>query len=193
MFKYTLDNKRYHTLNYDLTKRFNTRVFKVSLNGGFSCPNFKNGSGCIFCSLKGSGDFAGNKKDNLLTDNTSLVRYNKDKSEVDNINKLIEIYNKFISNINAGGNESVKVITNGNLYFIGVSGGNVVSNVYFNKDGYCEKLYNGLLSFNETYNSGVDTINGTNQAFESIALCAEPLYVGDSINPNVKEGECYAV
>ena len=131
------------------------------------------------------------KKDNLLTDNTSLVRYNKDKSEVDSINKLIEIYNKFISNINADGNESVKVITNGNLYFIGVNGGNIVSNVYFNKDGYCEKLYNGLLSFNETYNSGVDTINGTNQAFESIALCAEPLYVGDSINPNVKEGEWY--
>ena len=67
MFKYTLDNKRYHTLNYHLTNKFNTRVFKVSLNGGFSCPNFKNGTGCIFCSALGSGDFAGNKKDNLRT------------------------------------------------------------------------------------------------------------------------------
>ena len=78
MFKYTLDNKRYHTLNYDLTKRFNTRVFKVSLNGGFSCPNFKNGSGCIFCSLKGSGDFAGNKEDDLLT------QFNNVKSKLNN-------------------------------------------------------------------------------------------------------------
>ena len=72
MFKYSLDNKRYHTLNYDLTKRFNTRVFKVSLNGGFSCPNFKNNMGCIFCSKKGSGDFAGNKEDDLLTQFNSV-------------------------------------------------------------------------------------------------------------------------
>ncbi len=72
MFKYSLDNKRYHTLNYDLTKRFGTRVFKVSLNGGFSCPNFKNGSGCIFCSAKGSGDFAGNIEDDLLTQFNSV-------------------------------------------------------------------------------------------------------------------------
>ena len=61
MFKYSLDNKRYHTLNYDLTNRFGSRVFKVSLNGGFSCPNFKNNKGCIFCSALGSGDFAGDK------------------------------------------------------------------------------------------------------------------------------------
>lgn len=62
-----LDNKRYYTLNEDLQKKFKTRVFKVSLNGGFSCPNFKNGHGCIFCSALGSGDFAGDKEDDLLT------------------------------------------------------------------------------------------------------------------------------
>ena len=78
MFKYSTDNKRYHTLNYDLTNRFNTRVFKVSLNGNFSCPNFKNGSGCIFCSAKGSGDFAGNKEDDLLT------QFNDIKSKLNN-------------------------------------------------------------------------------------------------------------
>ena len=78
MFKYSTDNKRYHTLNYDLTNRFNTRVFKVSLNGNFSCPNFYNGSGCIFCSTKGSGDFAGNKEDDLLT------QFNSIKSKLNN-------------------------------------------------------------------------------------------------------------
>ena len=66
MFKYTLDNKRYHTLNYFYKTKFNSKVFKVSLNGNFSCPNFKNGNGCIFCS-HGSGDFAGNKEDDLVT------------------------------------------------------------------------------------------------------------------------------
>ena len=64
MFKYSLDNKRYHTLNYFLRNKFNSKVFKVSLNAGFSCPNSKNGKGCIFCSA-GSGDFGGNKNDSL--------------------------------------------------------------------------------------------------------------------------------
>lgn len=65
-FLYTLDNKRYHTLNYFYKKKFGKKVFKVSLNAGFSCPNIKNGHGCIFCSNK-SGDFAGNIKDDLKT------------------------------------------------------------------------------------------------------------------------------
>lgn len=65
-FKYSLDNKRYHTLNYFYKNKFGEKVFKVSLNGNFSCPNFKNGNGCIFCS-HGSGDFAGNVEDDLTT------------------------------------------------------------------------------------------------------------------------------
>ncbi len=68
MFKNTLDNKRYYTLNYFYKKKFGSKVFKVSLNGNFSCPNRENGnSGCIFCSKLGSGDFAGNKDDDLVT------------------------------------------------------------------------------------------------------------------------------
>ena len=69
MFKNTLDNKRYYTLNYFYKQKFNSKVFKVSLNGGFTCPN-KDGTkgigGCIYCSPSGSGDFAGNIKDNLV-------------------------------------------------------------------------------------------------------------------------------
>lgn len=64
MFSYTFDNKRYHTLNYFYKQKFGKKVFKVSLNAGFSCPNYKTG-GCIFCSHQ-SGDFAGNPKDDLL-------------------------------------------------------------------------------------------------------------------------------
>lgn len=68
MFKYTLDNKRYHTLNYHLKEKYGKKTFKVSLNGNFSCPNKINGNkGCIFCSRLGSGDFAGNKEKDLLT------------------------------------------------------------------------------------------------------------------------------
>ena len=67
MFSYTLDNKRYHTLNYYYKKKYGKKVFKVALNGGFSCPNKTNGVGCIFCSKLGSGDFAGNKNNDIVT------------------------------------------------------------------------------------------------------------------------------
>ncbi len=67
MFKYTLDNKRYHTLNYHLKTKYGKKVFKVSLNAGFSCPNKINGKGCIFCSRLGSGDFAGDVNKDLVT------------------------------------------------------------------------------------------------------------------------------
>ena len=67
MFKYTLDNKRYHTLNYYFKNKYGKKTFKVSLNGGFSCPNKINGKGCIFCSRLGSGDFAGNVEKDLVT------------------------------------------------------------------------------------------------------------------------------
>lgn len=51
-FKYTLDNKRYHTLNYFYQTKFKTRVSKISLDANFSCPNIdgKVGyGGCIYC------------------------------------------------------------------------------------------------------------------------------------------------
>lgn len=54
------DGKRYHSLNYFLRKRFGEKVFKISLDAGFTCPN-RDGTlssdGCIFCSPRGSGDF----------------------------------------------------------------------------------------------------------------------------------------
>lgn len=69
MFKYSDNNKRYHTLDYFYKKKFNEKVFKISLNAGFSCPNIdgKVGyGGCIYCSKTGSGEFAGNKNDNIV-------------------------------------------------------------------------------------------------------------------------------
>ena len=38
-FKYAFDNKRYHTWNYYLRNTFGEKVFKVSINAGFTCPN----------------------------------------------------------------------------------------------------------------------------------------------------------
>lgn len=68
-FKYKIENKRYHTWNYYLRQKFGCKVFKVSINAGFTCPNIdgKIGyGGCTYCSKEGSGDFAGNPKDDLV-------------------------------------------------------------------------------------------------------------------------------
>lgn len=56
------NEKHYNTLNNYYQFKYQKKVFKVSLNGGFSCPN-KDGKkgfgGCTYCSELGSGDFAG--------------------------------------------------------------------------------------------------------------------------------------
>lgn len=55
------NEKPYHSLDYMLRERFGEKVYKVTLNGGMTCPN-RDGKigrrGCIFCSAGGSGDFA---------------------------------------------------------------------------------------------------------------------------------------
>lgn len=56
------NDKRYNNINYSLKKKFGSKVIKLSIDGGFTCPN-RDGTigsrGCIFCSEMGSGDFAG--------------------------------------------------------------------------------------------------------------------------------------
>ena len=69
MEKYITNQHRYYTLDFYLKEKFGCKVAKVALNGNFSCPN-RDGKiskyGCIFCSEKGSGDFAGNPSESLI-------------------------------------------------------------------------------------------------------------------------------
>lgn len=55
-------DKPYYSLDAMLRQRFGEKVYKITLNGGMTCPN-RDGTlgsrGCIFCSEGGSGDFAG--------------------------------------------------------------------------------------------------------------------------------------
>ena len=55
------NGKPYHSLDYYLKETFGTKVYKLALDGGMTCPN-RDGTlgtgGCIFCSEGGSGDFA---------------------------------------------------------------------------------------------------------------------------------------
>ncbi|MBD7943437.1 TIGR01212 family radical SAM protein [Psychrobacillus sp. Sa2BUA9] len=65
-FPFPTDGKRYYTWNRYLRDIFDMKIFKVALDAGFDCPN-RDGTvaygGCTFCSVAGSGDFAGDKVD----------------------------------------------------------------------------------------------------------------------------------
>ena len=68
-FNYSNTNKRYYTLDYYFKERFNTKVGRIPINGGFTCPNIDGTTGfggCTFCSIKGSGDYAGYRTEDLL-------------------------------------------------------------------------------------------------------------------------------
>lgn len=80
-FKYSFNEKRYHTFNYYLKNKYHCKVSKVILDAGFTCPN-RDGSkaygGCIFCSQKGSGD------SNEVSDEDLLKQYFHNKKIMDN-------------------------------------------------------------------------------------------------------------
>ncbi len=60
-FPYSDTNKRYHTFDYYLRRRYGGKYAVIPLDAGFTCPNIdgtKGVGGCIYCSARGSGDFA---------------------------------------------------------------------------------------------------------------------------------------
>lgn len=65
-FPFPTDGKRYYTWNRHLRGQFGEKIMKISLDAGFDCPN-RDGTvafgGCTFCSVAGSGDFAGDRVD----------------------------------------------------------------------------------------------------------------------------------
>jgi uncharacterized protein len=64
IYPFPTEGKRYHTWSRHLKDEFGFKVFKVALDAGFDCPN-RDGTvafgGCTFCSVAGSGDFAGDR------------------------------------------------------------------------------------------------------------------------------------
>lgn len=76
------DDKPYNSLSFFLKNKFESKVIKISIDGGFTCPN-RDGSisfgGCIFCSEKGSGDFAGSCNDSISEQIVSGINLTKNK------------------------------------------------------------------------------------------------------------------
>ena len=60
-YSYTDSNKRYYTYDYYLRRTFGGKCAKIPIDAGFTCPNIDGRcgvGGCIYCSGRGSGDFA---------------------------------------------------------------------------------------------------------------------------------------
>ncbi len=109
MFKYSNDNKRYHTVNYFFRNKFNSKVLKIPLDANFSCPNKVTG-GCIYCKDNSSSTII-NSNDNLLKQfndakevmdkkwpNSRYIAYfQAGTNTFDEVHKLKEIYESVIS------------------------------------------------------------------------------------------------
>ena len=141
MFKYTLDNKRYHTLNYYNKTKYGCKVFKVSLNAGFSCPNKKNGTGCIYC-YNGSGE---NDGMDLLT------QFNKVRDN--NLRKWPNA--KYIGYFQAGTNTYADVNTLKSKYEPILKLDNVIG---LNIATRCDALNSNVLDYLEDLNNRTDLI-----------------------------------
>ena len=64
-------------LNYFYKNKFGIKVFKVSLNAGFSCPNYDGTlgyGGCIYCSKSGSGEFGGDINKSLTEQFNEMIK-----------------------------------------------------------------------------------------------------------------------
>lgn len=67
-YPYSDSNKRYQTYDYYLKHSFGSKVAKIMLDAGMTCPNIDGRcsiGGCIYCSGRGSGDFAGDPRDSI--------------------------------------------------------------------------------------------------------------------------------
>ena len=77
-----MDKIKYLSINSYLKKEYGMKVYKVSLDGGFSCPN-RDGKigfgGCIFCSKGGSGDFASSRNLSITDQLTEGIERIKSK------------------------------------------------------------------------------------------------------------------
>ena len=156
-FVFSNTNKRYHTLDYYYKEKFHSKVFKISLNAGFSCPNLDGTvgfGGCIYCSKTGSGEFAGCKEDSL-------------KQQFDNIKKIMLKKwpsGKFIGYFQARTNTYADVNILKKLYDTVLSFDNVIGlNIATRPDSISEECLDYLTELNKktylTIELGLQTTN----------------------------------
>lgn len=86
---------RFYSLNDFFKKEFGEKIYKVSLDGGFTCPN-RDGKlstrGCIFCSESGSGEFTGDKIKSITEQIDEQIKFLSKKFKG---NKFIAYFQNF--------------------------------------------------------------------------------------------------
>ena len=88
----------YYSLNKYLKEKFECKVYKIALDGGFTCPN-RDGKagvgGCIFCSAEGSGNFAGNRNKSIKEQLDAGIEKIKSKLPKEGPHKFIAYFQAF--------------------------------------------------------------------------------------------------
>lgn len=77
-----MNNDKFYKLNSFLKENFKEKIYKVSLDGGFTCPNRDgkiSNKGCLFCSDRGSGEFTGDRCKTITAQIDEQINFMKDK------------------------------------------------------------------------------------------------------------------
>lgn len=86
-------NQRYFSLSEYFRNNYHDKVYKLSINAGFTCPNRENGNrGCLFCSDFGSGEFGGNIENSITKQIEEQKEFLKNRK---NAKKFIAYFQSF--------------------------------------------------------------------------------------------------
>lgn len=132
--------QRYNDLSSYLKKKFGSRLLKLSIDGGFSCPNRKNGkSGCKFCSETGSGEFT-TKRKSITEQLNAQINFLKEKDKS----------NGYIAYFQSYTNTFLPVEELRKMYYEAINFPNVkVLSIATRADCFNEEIYNLLSELNE--------------------------------------------
>ena len=132
--------QRYNDLSSYLKEKFGSRLLKLSIDGGFSCPNRKNGKkGCKFCSESGSGEFTTRRK-SITEQLNAQINFLKDKDK----------YNGYIAYFQSYTNTFLPVEELRKMYNEAINFPNVkVLSIATRADCFNEEIYNLLEELNE--------------------------------------------
>ena len=132
--------QRYNDLSSYLKEKFGSRLLKLSIDGGFSCPNRKNGKkGCKFCSESGSGEFT-TKRKSITEQLNAQINFLKDKDK----------YNGYIAYFQSYTNTFLPVEELRKMYYEAINFPNVkVLSIATRADCFNEEIYNLLEELSE--------------------------------------------
>lgn len=113
---------RYRTLGSYFKDEYGEKILKLSLNGGFSCPNRENGlRGCLFCSDEGSGEFAGNIKMSITEQIEEQMEFLKNKSKSDKYTAYFQSFTNTYDNVIALKDKYYEALNNESIIGVAIA------------------------------------------------------------------------